>query len=65
MYYLLMYLLHNGPVTFFFKQAEINLDGSVAKASLNIFKINIIKALSLKKKTRNQVIYAWASWNLS
>jgi len=46
MYYLLMYLLHNGPVTFFFKQAEINLDGSVAKASLNIFKMNIIKALS-------------------
>ena len=31
-----MYLLHNGPVTFFFEQAEIDLDGSVAKASLNI-----------------------------
>jgi len=29
-----MYLLHNGPVTFFFEQAEIILDGSVAKASL-------------------------------
>jgi len=31
-----MYLLHNGPVTFFFEQAEINTDGSVAKASLNL-----------------------------
>jgi len=32
--YLLTYLLHNGPVTFFFEQAEIVLYGSEAKASL-------------------------------
>ena len=33
--YLFTYLLHNGPVTFFFEQAEIIWDGSIAKASLN------------------------------
>jgi len=47
-----MYLLHNGPVTFFFEQVEIILDGNIAKASLKLY-----KALSSKKKTRNQVIY--------
>ena len=47
-----MYLLHNGPVTFFFEQAEINLDGSVAKASLNFFSWlhNQTKRLVQKKR---------------
>jgi len=36
---MIMYLLHNGPITFFFEQAEIKLNGSVAKASLKKLKI--------------------------
>jgi hypothetical protein len=51
-----MYLLHNGPITFFFEQAEIDLNGSVAKASFKL--ILTIRASSSKENTRNQVIYA-------
>lgn len=44
-----MYLLHNGPVTFFFEQAEIIQDGSVAKASLK-YRNYRVKAFKFKKK---------------
>lgn len=57
-----MYLLHNGPVTFFSEQAEIKRDGSVAKASLKLILykpfLKGFRALSSEEKTRNQVIYA-------
>jgi len=38
-----MYLLHNGPITFYSKQAKIILDEGIAKASLNIYNLSKIK----------------------